>query len=210
MDTNLPAYISRNSSKLSSGCVALFQTAQIHHLDKIREEISGPDVGRILQLFATNAKNVLEVGTLIGLGTMFIAEALPSNGKVTTVDIENGPAQELARRFWQDYGLLNKINAVWGRDILEFIPEIEDDSLDLVFVDAIKADYGKYLEAILPKVRSRGTFIFDDTLDGNMESPQTERDEAIVEFNGHLSRDRRFLYVNILDIGDGLTIAVKK
>ena len=162
-----------------------------------------------MQLFARQSRNALEIGTLTGLGTLFIAEALPPGGKVTTIDLEDGPAQALGRKYWDMAGVAGKIVKKTG-DALVVIPEFKDGELDLVFIDGQNIQYQQYLDAVLSKVQPGGIVIVDDTLDGNLANPSTERDKRTAEFNQRLANDPRFSSVVALNVGEGITIAVKK
>mgnify|MGYP001604339686 CR=1 FL=1 len=196
------------SREVSPACQALYDET-MKNPEFRPDEISGLQVGRILQIFARNAKNVLEIGTLTGLATLFMAEALPPGGKITTIDIEDGPAQALGRKYWDMAGVTEKINAMTG-DALTVVPQLEDGTFDLVFIDGQNIQYQGYLKAVLLKVRSGGVIIIDDTLDGNLSAPVSERDKRTREFNQRLKKDSRLTHVVALNVGEGITIAVKK
>jgi predicted O-methyltransferase YrrM len=196
------------SKEVSPACLALYK-ATMEKPEFRPDEVSGLQVGRTLQIFARNARNVLEIGTLTGLGTLFIAEALPDGGKVTTIDLENGPAQELGRKYWNMSGVAGKIATKTG-DALVVIPEFKDGELDLVFIDGQNIQYQEYLDAVLSKMRSGSIVIIDDTLDGDLSNPSTERDRRTLEFNQKLAKDPRFISVVALNVGEGITIAIKK
>ena len=87
------------------------------------------------------------------------------------------------------------------------------DTFDLVFIDADKREYREYFEAVLPKVRTGGFILADNTLwDGKVLSAVKSNDHqtiAIMEFNDFIAKDERLEKV-LLPFRDGLTIMRKK
>lgn len=205
---NIQEYTRVNSKKASLFCNEL--EIETHKQNVNPDEISGSEVGLVLQLFAANAKNVLEIGTLTGLGTLFIAEALPEGGTIHTLDNDfNELKKSVAFRYWTESGLTSKIKQYDASASL--VQEMFDEEFfDMVFIDGQTIEYQDYIEGILPLVRSRGVIIIDDTLDGNMINPQLSKEISLAKFNVNLCYDQRFLFVQIINVGEGLTIAIKK
>ncbi len=201
-------YIKENSKIPSLLCQELEDETRYKNLNA--DELSGSEVGLFLQLFASNAKNVLEIGTLTGLSTLYIAEALPEGGAVYTIDNDfNGPKKDLALKYWNKSGLMSKIKQFDAN--AKLIPDMFDEEFfDMVFIDGQSVEYQDYIEIVLPLVRPNGVIIIDDTLDGDMVNPIKPKEKSVSTFNKNLANDPRFLFVQILYICEGVTIAIKK
>ncbi len=175
--------------------------------------VSGHLQGRLLKMMAQmiNPKQILELGTFIGYSALCFAEALDIDGVVHTIEIDD----ELEDIIKLNLSLSphgEKVKLYIG-DALEIIDEFEDDSFQLVFIDADKRQYWEHYERVLPKV-SKGGFIFaDNTLwYGKVVDPVKSNDwqtKAILDFNKRLSTDSRVEKV-ILPIRDGITLIRKK
>lgn len=111
---------------------------------------------------ATKSKKVLEIGTSAGYSTIFLATgALGSGGNVFTIE-KLQPKVDLAKRHFKDSGLKN-ITLLVG-DASKMLQK-HLGKIDLVFLDADKENYGKYLELILPKMKKGGFIIADNIFD---------------------------------------------
>lgn len=164
--------------------------------------------GTLLRLLVriANAKRVLEIGTFTGYSALAMAEALPEDGELITLDRDE-KTTALAQRHWSSHPHGSKIRLVLG-EALESLQKLEGP-FDLVFIDADKTNYWNYWEACLPKVRRGGVIAVDNVLwSGRVLKPVSEDDRAIAEFNRRAARDERVECV-MLTVRDGLTIAVK-
>jgi predicted O-methyltransferase YrrM len=129
----------------------------------------GPIKGRIITeiIKKYNPKNILEVGTLYGysailMATAAAADTLQSDGKVITIEIGRSVA-DIARKNVADAGLSEKINVIVG-DALEVIPKL-DLKFDLLFLDAAKDEYLKYLKLAEDNVLKKGAVIVADNVE---------------------------------------------
>ena len=170
----------------------------------------GPLVGGFLQLLvrAIKAKRVLELGCYTGYSALCMAEALPDDGELITVDI-NTQSAELARSFWSKSVHGKKIHLKIGPG-LEVVPTLEAP-FDLVFIDADKKNYARYFDLCFPLVRSGGLIVSDNCLQGGdvlQRPPSTENAAAIHEFNVKL-KSRQDCSVVLLPVRDGISIALK-
>lgn len=164
--------------------------------------------GAFLRLLVeiSRARHVLEIGTFTGYSALVMAEGLPRDGRLITCD-SDGEATVMARRFWARSPHGSKIELHVG-PALETL-ETLDGPFDLVFIDADKENYIAYWEACVPKVRSGGLLLADNTLwSGRVLEPESESDHAVVAFNKHVHSDTRVDAV-LLTIRDGLTLAKK-
>jgi len=169
--------------------------------------LSGPVVGRLLEflVFALGARYVLEIGTFSGYSALAMAEGLPPDGHIVTLEIDEVRA-EFARRAIADSPHAKKIEVVVGSALesLENLP----GPFDFVFIDADKEGYLGYYEAVLPKLSPRGLIAVDNTLSQGMvvdESDTSERAQTIRAFNEKVREDPRVRCV-ILSVRDGLTL----
>jgi predicted O-methyltransferase YrrM len=129
----------------------------------------GPIKGRIITeiIKKYNPKNILEVGTLYGysailMATAAAADTLQADGKVITIEIGRSVA-DIARKNVADAGLSEKINVIVG-DALEVIPKL-DLKFDLLFLDAAKDEYLKYLKLAEDNVLKKGAVIVADNVE---------------------------------------------
>lgn len=185
-----------------------------------RIEVS-PETGKFLEVIASiagregPAKLALEFGTLAGYSGAWIARGMASDGKLITIEMSTVHAEQAAETFRQ-CGLSDRITIRQGR-ILEVLPkiakEIGNDSVDLVFIDALKSEYPQYLEAVLPLVRSGGVILFDNALASRWTmdlAPGKDADRDTVDaLNRKMGADRR-LIACCVPIGNGVAMVRKK
>lgn len=166
--------------------------------------------GALLRMLVamSGAKRILEIGTFTGYSALSMAEALPPGGTLTTCDI-NPAAVTIAQRFFAKSPHGSKIT-VELRDALEYVKTLrESDTLDLVFLDADKARYVDYYEAVLPRLRQGGLVVADNTLwSGRVLDPKSEDDKGITRFNDRVVSDPRVDCV-LLAVRDGVMLARK-
>ena len=176
-----------------------------------------PEQGQLISLIIKliGAKKIKEIGTFTGYSALAFASAMDDDGKLITIDC-NEKTTDVAKSFWKDAGFENKIEPKLGKaiDILNSL--IRNESLsgqvDLVFIDADKANYVSYYELALELIRPKGLVMIDNVLWGGsvIDAQDTRKDTiAIKKFNAHLKNDSR-IEMSLVPIGDGLTIARKK
>jgi len=176
--------------------------------------VAGGLEGRLLKMLVriTNAKRVLELGCFTGYSALCMAEALPSDGTLITLD-KSEKYTEIARKFWTRAGGDGaKIRLIIGR-ALDSIKKLEG-SFDLVFLDADKKNYTNYYEALLPLVRPGGLIVVDNVLGAGLAETwygrmMSKNVRAIHEFNQHVAKDPRVEKV-LLTVRDGVTLIRKK
>lgn len=168
------------------------------------------DEGRLLQVLLTaiGARRVLEVGTLGGYSAICMARALPPDGRLLTVDIEEKHAA-FARRYIRRAELQDRIEVRVGR-ALDVLPALDGERFDVMFLDADKEPLPTYFEWALRLVRPGGLIIADNALWGGRVYDGDESDErtrGVREFNRRLSTDPRVLGI-IVPTHDGVAVAV--
>ncbi len=156
----------------------------------------------------SGAKRILEIGTFTGYSALSMAEALPPDGRLTTCDIDP-QAVAIAQRFFNKSPHGGKITIRLG-DALDYVKSLtEADELDLVFLDADKARYADYYEAVLPRLRTGGLVVADNTLwSGRVLDPKSDDDKGIARFNDLVVNDPRVDCV-LLAVRDGVMLARK-
>lgn len=122
--------------------------------------------GKLLHLLARvmGARNILEIGTLGGYSTIWLARALPEGGRVVTLEISPKHA-EVARYNWARAGVAEKIELRLGK-ALDLLPQLAAEGrgpFDLAFIDANKSDMPEYFEWSL-KLARPGTVIIADNV----------------------------------------------
>jgi len=153
---------------------------------------------------ATGAHRVLEIGTFTGYSALAMAEGLPDDGTLITCDVDP-EATAIARRYWEQSPHGAKIDLRLG-PALETIQSLAGP-LDMVFIDADKASYVDYWEAVVPRVRKGGLIVADNVLwSGRVLAPDEPDAEALAAFNDHVAADGRVEQV-MLPIRDGITVA---
>jgi caffeoyl-CoA O-methyltransferase len=163
--------------------------------------------GRYLEMltFALGARTVLEIGTFGGYSALAMAPGLAPGGRIITCEISDVHA-EFARRHIAASPHADKIEVVVGPAI-DTIATL-DGPFDLVFIDADKATYPDYFEAVLPKLSPRGLIAADNTLWSGrvLDVADTSEDTvALRRFNDALAADRRVVVVQTT-IRDGVTL----
>jgi len=174
--------------------------------------VSGHLQGRILKMLVRLHRpgRVLEIGTYTGYATLCLAEALPEDGEIHTIEKDDEMESFIREQFAASH-LEDKIRLHIG-DALEIIPRLEG-KFDMVFIDADKRLYCEYYDLVFDKVNSGGVILIDNTLwnEKVLETPLSSDKQTlgVIRFNEKIKQDRRIEKV-ILPLRDGLTIVFKK
>ncbi len=174
----------------------------------------GPEQGKFLQLLVqlTGARKVLEIGVLGGYSGTWIARALPEDGRLIGLELEQKHA-DFARRQWRRMGLAGKIEVRVG-PALELLPHLAEEApFDMVFIDADKGNYPEYLDYALRYSRP-GTVILGDNVEmwGSLVDPEKQDwdwVQGMRNFARLLSSHER-LASTVVPYPDGLAMAVVK
>ncbi|HRY24348.1 MAG: class I SAM-dependent methyltransferase [Geminicoccaceae bacterium] len=161
-----------------------------------------------------DARRVLEIGCFTGYGSLGMALALPPEGRLTTLDVnDDWPA--LGQRHWQEAGVARRIDFRQGLamdSIDDLIAEGASGSFDLVYVDAEKKGYPQYYEAALGLLRAGGLVALDNMLwKGAVADPDDRSRQTLTlrALTREIHGDERVTPV-LLPIGDGLLLARKR
>jgi predicted O-methyltransferase YrrM len=170
-----------------------------------------PDNGKFLYILIKmiNAANVLEIGTLAGYSTIWMARALPDDGKVVTLEISEKHAQEAKNNF-KKAGLENKINLMFGSAI-ESLDKLKNERFDFVFIDADKENSSNYFDKVIGLMTKGGIIACDNTLKFGkvVEANPDSGTKGIIEYNKKVANDTRVDSL-LVSISDGLTLSVVK
>jgi len=177
-----------------------------------------PTQGKLLHVLArlVGARNILEIGTLGGYSTIWMARALPPGGHVLTLEADMKHA-EVARKNFDRAGLGSVIALRFG-PALETLPKIAAEGrepFDLVFIDANKSPMAEYFGWAL-KLSRRGSVIVADNVIRDGAVIDTSSDDpdilGVRRFNARLAAEPRVSATEIQTVGskgyDGFALAV--
>jgi len=204
-DGEMSAYAARHTTPSSPAlrAIATSTRAWSDHAELMIDELEG----QLLKLLVGScaARRVLEVGTFAGYSAVAMAEALPSDGHIDTLELS---AEHAAKA-------VEHIEMVGESERITVHEGIALDSLaaltgpyDLAFIDADKSAYPAYYEAIVPLMRPGGLIVADNVLrHGRVLEAETE-DPSVTgmrEFNDRAASDARVDAV-MLTVRDGITL----
>jgi predicted O-methyltransferase YrrM len=167
-----------------------------------------PDNGKFLHMLIKmiGAKRVLEIGTLAGYSTIWMARALQEHGKVTTLEISEKHAEE-AKANYKKAGLEDKIELMFG-SALESLDKLQNEKFDFVFIDADKENSSNYYDKVFGLMNKGGIIACDNTLKFGKVVDENPDDstKGILKYNKMVANDPRVESM-LVSISDGLTIS---
>lgn len=200
-------YIDAHSNADDPTMIEIERSTHLHTLAP--QMLSGRIQGRFLTLITSllNAKNVLEIGTFTGYGSICLAKGLGSEGRVVTIET-NPEYSHLIKKHITMAGIHNNIEVVFG-DALKIIPQ-RKEIWDIVYIDANKQEYIEYYNAVIDSVRPGGIILSDNVLwSGKVVYEPEDPDARVIDqYNKMLKNDPR-VDVLMLPIRDGLSLARK-
>lgn len=184
----------------------LYRQTYLRHL--YPRMCSGHLQGRLLKMLTQmiRPQRIIELGTFTGYSALCMAEGMPADAELHTIEINDEMADELEQTFaaspWAD-----RIRLHIG-DALDIIPRL-DGPWDMAFIDANKRLYSDYYQALVPRMAPGGYILADNTLwDAHVVDPAASRDQqtaGILAFNDLVAADERVEKV-IIPLRDGLTL----
>lgn len=180
-------------------------------------DVSAPQ-GQMLALFARmiDARSILEIGTLGGYSTIHMARALPADGHLVTIELDQDHA-DIARANLNRAGYYDSVEILVGPAI-DLLPGLEDDTrapFDMVFIDADKASMPEYLRWAMRLTRSGSVIVCDNVVregslvDGDSDDPSVRGARGVHEF---IAAEPRLAATTIQTVGskgwDGFTLAL--
>ena len=177
--------------------------------------LSGLAQGQLLRMFAQmiGAKRILELGTFTGFSAICLGSALPEDGHMDTLEL-NDELEDLRFGGFERAGLSDKIDVHFG-DCKETLKRFQEEGreYDLVYIDANKREYCEYYDLVFDMIRPGGLILGDNVIwDGKVcmdPLPQDKQTLGIVAFNDKVSADPRVESV-ILPLRDGLNVIRKR
>ena len=159
----------------------------------------------------SNIKKILEIGSFTGFSSLSMALALPDDGSLISLD-KNSEFCKKAK-FFYDKANEKKITQII-KQALESLKELKNSKqkFDLVFIDADKENYISYYKKSIELVDKNGLIIIDNVLWHGEVVDKSKNDKftnIIKDFNKYIKADKR-VTKNIIPLGDGLTICIKK
>ena len=171
--------------------------------------LTGRVEGRFLQFMVSlsGARQIVDIGTFTGYSALAMAEALPENGSVLTIE-HNPEHARIAQGFFDRSPVGTKIILRIG-EAPEILRDLPDGEADLVFIDADKGNYGLYYEEAMRIVREGGLVLADNALwYGRIFRPEDDDSRAMADFNAMVNRDGRAEKL-FLTIRDGIYLIRK-
>jgi len=181
-----------------------------------RVPIVDRDTGRVLSVLAGGRRRIVEVGTAFGYSTLWLALGQPPGGTIVTIDPDSERTDH-ARAWWRQAGIPDdQIIQVTAKALDAFAsgePALAGP-FDLAFIDALKPEYGAYLDALLDGRLEPGALVLADNVlwSGRVSGAQKDGEKndantvALRTFSERVLGDDRFT-ATILPVGDGLLAA---
>ena len=208
---NLEKYIIDHSETLSD-----VQNEIIQHNkslgDQQRLQISISQAQFLQTLIkVSNVKKILEIGSFTGFSALSMAMALPADGILISLD--KNPEFSNKAKYFYDKAKEKRIKQII-KPAIESLKELKDTNklFDLIFIDADKENYLNYYESCMDLIDKKGLIVIDNVLWHGEVADDANNDKftnIIRDFNNHVKQDKR-ITKNIVPIGDGLTICIKK
>lgn len=217
---NIYKYIEDHASSPSEALEWVVK--QTHIRTNHARMLSGAAQGQLMRMIAqmSGARRILELGTFTGYSAICLASALPEDGHLDTLEL-NDELEDLILEGFEKAGLADRISLHIGdckETLQRFRSKMEntegpDMLYDLVYIDANKREYCEYYDLVFDMIRPGGLILADNVLwDGKVcqdPLPQDRQTLGIARFNDMISADPRIESV-ILPIRDGLNLIRKK
>ena len=178
---------------------------------------AGPETGRLLQMLVamTGARLAIEIGTLAGASSIWMARGLSPGGKLITVELSSKHA-DFARREIDAAGVGDRVTIRQGKG-LEVMPllvrELGEGSVGLIFLDAERSEYPKLVPLVHQLLKSGGVLAVDNALAAKKWTadpvPPGHEPDEMDRLNRMMSDDARFLST-LIHVGNGVLVCVKR
>ena len=190
----------------------LIETAR-HRGEELGCTPVGPGAGAALRMIAASvaARAVVEIGTGAGVSGLWLLAGMPSDGILTTIDIET-EHQRAAREAYAAAGIAHQRTRVIAGRAVEVLGRMTDGAYDIVLIDADKESYPDYVREAERLLRAGGVMVLDNMLWHDKVADPAARDDqtrVLRDLGKAIRDDERFL-TTLLPAGDGLLVAVKR
>jgi len=162
----------------------------------------------------SGAKRMLEIGSFMGYSTLWMAQALPADGHLTTLEFDATHAK-IAAAHVAASPYAARVTVEEGDAHAWLAAQPRKPTYDLVFIDADKSGYADYLDAVLPRMHPRGWIVGDNSLlfgvmsGENIDGASEAAKKSMTQFNTTLADASRFESI-LLPTAEGLTVARMK
>lgn len=158
-----------------------------------------------------NIRDILEIGTAVGYSSIQMANVRWDN-EIDTIEVNEEMYQQALKNI-ESEGLSNRIHV----HLCDAAKYETDKIYDLIFIDAAKSQYRKYLEHFYRNSRSGTVFVFDNlNFHGIVDDESMSHNRSTLQmvhkikrFREHILQDERFM-TNFYDLGDGIAVSVRK
>ena len=208
---NLEKYIIDHSETLSDVQNEIIQhNKSLGNQQRLQISISQAQFLQTL-IKVSNVKKILEIGSFTGFSALSMAMALPADGILISLD--KNPEFSNKAKYFYDKAKEKRIKQII-KPAIERLKELIDTKklFDLIFIDADKENYLNYYESCINLIDKKGLIVIDNVLWHGEVANYANNDKftnIIRDFNNHIKQDKR-ITKNIVPIGDGLTICIKK
>lgn len=171
--------------------------------------LTGRVEGRFLQtiVLLSGARHIVDIGTFTGYSALAMAEVLPAEGRILTIE-HNSDHAAIAQGFFDRSPCGSKITLLAG-EALDILKTLPDAKTDLVFIDADKQNYSAYYEEAMRMARPGGLILADNALwYGRIFDPKDDDSRAMAAFNELVKEDNRAEKL-FLTIRDGIYLIRK-
>jgi caffeoyl-CoA O-methyltransferase len=204
---DIEKYCIEHSTRPSSTVSELgdFTKNQIHGSHMLIGELEASILAFLIKL--GNVKKILELGTYTGYSALAMAEQLPEDGEIITIDI-NPHTTATARAYWEKSPHGKKITQIL-KPAMDAIQTI-NDQFDLIFIDADKNNYSNYLDWSLLHLSQHGSIVIDNTLwYGKVLTPGLDKQtDSIISHNLKAKNLEGYTKV-LLPIRDGMFLITR-
>jgi caffeoyl-CoA O-methyltransferase len=172
--------------------------------------LTGRVEGRFLQIVVqlSGARHIVDIGTFTGYSALVMAEVLPDDGEILTIE-NNKDHAKIAQAFFDRSSSGSKIILRTG-EALEILKTLPDAKTDLVFIDADKRNYSAYYRESMRILRTDGLILADNALwYGRIFDPKDDDSRAVADFNELVKKDNRAEKL-FLTIRDGIYLIRKR
>jgi predicted O-methyltransferase YrrM len=176
-----------------------------------------PETGAFLHILARarGARRIVEVGTAIGVSTLYLARAIPP-GQGAVVSFEIDPERHSAARGYLERAGVNDRVDLRLQDAREGLSGLEAASFDFAFIDGVKAQYLDYFDLLAPLLAPGAVLAVDNVLmSGTVAEEKSDGHWSAEQIAGAREFNRRLtsspeLTATITPVGDGVLVAVKR
>lgn len=207
LDPALHVYVEQHTSPESDLLKSI--NRDTHAKVMMPRMLSGHVQGRYLAMLSKlmQPKVILELGTYTGYSAICLAEGLPEDGKLITIDV-NEELEDRVRGYFDAAGIAEKVDYRIGK-ALEIIPAL-NEKFDLIFIDADKENNGRYYDLLIDKLNPGGLMLVDNVLwSGKVVAEKKDKDtQAILDFNKKVQDDPRVENI-LLPLRDGILMIRK-